>query len=362
MTTEGIGMLLFAIFFLALFFFAIKMIYRKVKGAEITCRTTIYFYISFWGAIISIALYELKEGYVSSAYIIDSGLGITSIFLFLKAIYSVIKKRGNAKKLFAMSVASFFVIVPITDIAESLEPEDMRTARLMKKELRKQEKANGMAVLEKEKQAEEKARKEKILEEERQELQKKYDAQKQYEEWIAWQKSEEEKKESEEKERQRLQKMYDDQAKYEEWLAWKKATEKEMEHNQIQQDDNKSTKSNDDGGIIGTLKSYVKDVIEDEVYIYTDRFGYDYYLIPSTKRNSPVGLVFKDEGYKVTLKIKDTEGTSIGKLNVSFWNNDGDWECRTDGPSNSGNQWEPISTWPDMETLFMKSRFLPNRS
>ncbi len=52
------------------------------------------------------------------------------------------------------------------------------------------------------------------------ELQKKYDDQKQYEEWIAWQQSEKEKAEKAE-----LQKKYDDQAKYEEWIAWKKSEE-----------------------------------------------------------------------------------------------------------------------------------------
>ena len=63
------------------------------------------------------------------------------------------------------------------------------------------------------------------------ELQKKYDDQKQYEEWIAWQKSEEEKKQAEEqklakeKERQELQKKYDDQKQYEEWIAWQKSEE-----------------------------------------------------------------------------------------------------------------------------------------
>lgn len=54
------------------------------------------------------------------------------------------------------------------------------------------------------------------------ELQKKYDDQAKYEEWIAWQKSEEEKKAAAE-----LQKKYDDQAKYEEWIAWKKSQEEE---------------------------------------------------------------------------------------------------------------------------------------
>ncbi len=52
------------------------------------------------------------------------------------------------------------------------------------------------------------------------ELQKKYDDQAKYEEWIAWQKSEDEKKAAEE-----LQKKYDDQAKYEEWIAWQKSEE-----------------------------------------------------------------------------------------------------------------------------------------
>ena len=52
------------------------------------------------------------------------------------------------------------------------------------------------------------------------ELQKKYDDQKQYEEWIAWQQSEKEKAEKAE-----LQKKYDDQKKYEEWIAWKQAEE-----------------------------------------------------------------------------------------------------------------------------------------
>ena len=67
------------------------------------------------------------------------------------------------------------------------------------------------------------------IEKRNKELQKKYDDQKQYEEWIAWQKSEEEKKKAkeqkiaEEKNRQELQKKYDDQKKYEEWIAWQKA-------------------------------------------------------------------------------------------------------------------------------------------
>ena len=55
---------------------------------------------------------------------------------------------------------------------------------------------------------------------EKAELQKKYDDQKQYEEWIAWQQSEKEKAEKAE-----LQKKYDDQKKYEEWIAWKQAEE-----------------------------------------------------------------------------------------------------------------------------------------
>lgn len=67
------------------------------------------------------------------------------------------------------------------------------------------------------------------IEKRNKELQKKFDDQKQYEEWIAWQKSEEEKKKTEEqkiaeeKERQELQKKYDDQKKYEEWIAWQKS-------------------------------------------------------------------------------------------------------------------------------------------
>lgn len=51
------------------------------------------------------------------------------------------------------------------------------------------------------------------IEAEKKELQKKYDDQAKYEEWIAWQKQEEERKANEE-----LQKKYDQQAQYERWI------------------------------------------------------------------------------------------------------------------------------------------------
>lgn len=52
------------------------------------------------------------------------------------------------------------------------------------------------------------------------ELQKKYDDQAQYEEWIAWQ---------EKQKKAKLQKKYDDQAKYEKWIAQKKQQEQDAE-------------------------------------------------------------------------------------------------------------------------------------
>lgn len=225
MTAEGIEMVLFAISFLALIFFTLKILYRKIKGVAITQNTTIYFYISFWGIPISLAFYNFKESYVTSSNMIVAGFIITSFFLFLKAIYSAIKKRGNTKKLFAMSIATFFVIIPIMNIAESLEPEDMRTARLMKEELRRQEEANELAMVEKEeqkKQERERLEKEKSeadrIAKEKAIKEKKKDKEKKE----AEEKAQKEKLLAEEKERQELQKKYDEQAKYEEWLEWKK--------------------------------------------------------------------------------------------------------------------------------------------
>ncbi len=61
------------------------------------------------------------------------------------------------------------------------------------------------------------------------ELQKKYDDQKQYEEWIAWQEAEKEKTEKAE-----LQKKYDDQKKYEEWIAWQEAEKEKAEKAELQ--------------------------------------------------------------------------------------------------------------------------------
>ena len=61
------------------------------------------------------------------------------------------------------------------------------------------------------------------------ELQKKYDDQKQYEEWIAWQEAEKEKAEKAE-----LQKKYDDQKQYEEWIAWQQAEKEKAEKAELQ--------------------------------------------------------------------------------------------------------------------------------
>lgn len=51
-----------------------------------------------------------------------------------------------------------------------------------------------------------------------------YDKQAQYEEWIAWQKSEQEKAED-----AALQDAYDQQAQYEEWMAWKASEQEKAE-------------------------------------------------------------------------------------------------------------------------------------
>ena len=63
----------------------------------------------------------------------------------------------------------------------------------------------------------------------KQELQKKYDDQKKYEEWIAWQQAEKEKAEKE-----ALQKKYDDQSKYEEWMAWQQTEKEKAEKEALQ--------------------------------------------------------------------------------------------------------------------------------
>lgn len=64
-----------------------------------------------------------------------------------------------------------------------------------------------------------------ILKERQAELQKKYDDQAQYEEWIDWQKKQ---KNAE------LQKKYDDQAKYEKWIAQKKQQEQKKADAELQ--------------------------------------------------------------------------------------------------------------------------------
>lgn len=228
--------------FIANIVYTFKIIINSIKKRE----TENFQVKMFWGTLIAV------WGLAGLGFVIDNDvrLGFTSFAMIpiscffpclIRLVYIYVKKEsGLKKKWWALTIICFATILPIYSIGENLEPDDVKQARIEKEaQVRKAEKerkaAEEQAAIEKNKQEQEKEISQKLQdmnEEEialyknkyqeyssimgdaeaklkavkdveentkkkKQELQDLYDKQKQYEEWIAWQKSEEEKQQVE---------------------------------------------------------------------------------------------------------------------------------------------------------------------
>lgn len=171
------------------------------------------------------------------------------------------------------------------------------------------------------------------------------------------------------------QKKYDDQAKYEEWIAWQKSEEEKnakekadkdkaeknsVEKNQSDNSDNiinfdaiKEYASNVVNEEINSISDYATSVANNEIYVGSWQ-NEDWYAIPSTKKNDEHGLVFKDEGYRITCIVRHRNTAISGKEEVRFWKKGNKWLVTT----NDMYEWSPLS--PLSQSIFDKTRMLPN--
>ena len=157
------------------------------------------------------------------------------------------------------------------------------------------------------------------------ELQKKYDEQAQYEEWIDWQ---------EKQKNAELQKKYDDQAKYEEWIAWQQQNtpEKRIRDSLSDKDAsvNVSNQGNDSYQVSITTKAKMRNQFE---YITMSEHEKNEAMIYDQCRHIvkdiqdsevPVSLVT----IYLTGKTQDSEGYIHDNANIAICGVKGNANCK----------------------------------
>lgn len=151
------------------------------------------------------------------------------------------------------------------------------------------------------------------------------------------------------KENAELQKMYDDQAKYEEWIAWQEAEKKkdeekkENENNQLNNspEQMKVSEKEKTSSREKTFKSVTRsnEVYLGEVQSVLAAAGLKMgpkivgvYVIPSSQMEVTKGIIFKDKGYKIRAVIRTNPDDYIGEEHkLEFYETSDGTECYCDG-------------------------------
>lgn len=175
------------------------------------------------------------------------------------------------------------------------------------------------------------------------ELQKKYDDQKQYEEWMAWKQEEKEKEE-----KALLQKKYDDQKQYEEWITWKQQKDKSFWLIATAAYEPWLT------GTYGKEPKYMDATQEEPIgeWISGDDIVSLTYL-PSSKQRADVDWIFgTDPGYQVTV-IERLNGKPSNLQIYHFKKGSNNWSWRINMRLDS-HFMSPINEWSDEDKEYAK--------
>ena len=120
-----------------------------------------------------------------------------------------------------------------------------------------------------------------------------------------------------------LQEAYDKQAQYEEWIAWQEAEKNKRKDDSSVSGSNSKKDENMLDTLVSGVKSYVKErFIDDAVHIAykKDNQGnvLSVYYVPSSKKKEEHGIIFKDPGYRVDVVYKKNNKIIYGET-YSFY-------------------------------------------
>lgn len=299
----------------------------------------------FWGTLVGPWLL-LGIGFLLENRVTDGFAGFAFAVLMvscaslIRLIYVYVKKENEQKKKWiAITVISFILVMPVFAIGEKLEPDDVKQARIeaeeQAKQIAKEKKAQEEAQRVAEKEAEEKAATDKLAMEKEKEIQDRlmdmneedialYKTKLQeystiMEEQKAKEKAINDVDQAKAKKKQELQEAYDKQAQYEEWIAWQKSEEEKKAKEQERKEAAKNAEVNNNdsnGSWWNKVKSVASDLAADAVdygaqvandEVIIDELSTNEYMVyfkPSTKKEIKDGLIFKDTGYSVEVIIK----------------------------------------------------------
>ena len=156
-------------------------------------------------------------------------------------------------------------------------------------------------------------------------------------------------KEDIDKENAELQKKYDDQAKYEEWIAWqesekKKAEEKSTSDNNKSNNQKEQPKQKEQQNTAVQKRTFQSVTKPNEVYLgevqsVAAALGVNIgprtvgvYVIPSSQEETTKGIIFKDKGYKIRAVIRSSPDNDFPEIyKVEFYETSNGIECYLDG-------------------------------
>lgn len=362
----------------------------------------------FWGTLVGpwllCGLGGLIGNRVTDAFAFFAfAMLVCSFVSLIRLIYVyVTKKNEEKKKWVALTIISFILIMPIYAIGVRLEPDDVKQARIeaeeQAKQIAKEKKAQEEAQRVAEKEAEEKAATDKLAMEKEKEIQDRL--MDMNEEDIALYKTKlqeystimEEQKAKEKaindvdqaraKKKQELQEAYDKQAQYEEWIAWQKSEEEEKAKEQGRKEKeatkNAEVNNNDsNGGWWNKVKSVASDLAADAVdygaqvandEVIIDELSTNEYMVyfkPSTKKEIKDGLIFKDTGYSVEVIIKSKidipeknikNGQIIFDKYYEYCKKDSYMKWRLQGHNN----WNVMQEADEAKIIYNKTNKYPN--
>ena len=367
---------------------AIKILWNIfVAKKEITPSLSKTFYASLGAGNV---LLDLAVAILESNYpMFFAGLAVAA-FMFLvvfalQMIYQKIRRGAVDSPLKKYAAISFVTMILSYPVGAATEPSSLVEGRLIKEAQREAEKE--VALREK---AEAKAKAE-AAEKEKAELAKAEAEKAKAEAEIAKAEAEKAKAETEKL------RLAAEKEKAEKAAAEQKAAEAKQEELKKEQAKNTpaeevkekprntllpdSSNENDDGGIWGSIKSYVGEkisgakeyaggLISNEVHAYDwqPKDGgnvISYYFVPSSKKRKDAGLIFKDEGYTVEVVAKSGDKIIVVK---DYWfveksdgwkwtdNDGGDWYAI----KNNYSDFEKILGLEKGKAIFESSKHLPN--